>query len=107
MSKKEYKVLDEGGTHDYTIVVEKVKKGRRLSLFISNGEHWNYHVRNTLQLSILDHGNGITLDRKIKKMDYHEALALRLLLTFEYKTSKNPMDRLMYEVIKAKNLIEI
>lgn len=107
MSKKEYKVLDEAGTHDYTIIVEKVKKGRRLSLFISNGEHWSYHARNTLQLSILDHGNGVKLSKKLKELDYHEALALRLLLNFEYKTSKNPMDRLNYEIVKQKKLIEL
>ena len=70
------------GEYDYDYSQELTEEGVVHILFISNAEHWSSHVRGEEIVSITDDGNGFIFNhsRPKKRMDYHEAFALSVLL---------------------------
>lgn len=104
MSKKEYIVLSEDGIHEYNIVVNEIKKETKYSLFNSNNEIWSKQFRNKLALSMIDNGNGVIFESNISKtFEYHELLAIRLLICFAHQKENG----LKYRIIENINEIEI
>jgi hypothetical protein len=104
---KKYIVLNRDGLHDYNIEVEPIKGGRKISISNSEGEHWRSQAQGKLQLSMKNNGNGIKFDRKLKGMDYHELLCLRILINFEHQTDKNEMNRFNYKIVEDKTILKL
>lgn len=97
-------VVDADGKHDYDIYVEKTDKGKEYSIHNSNGSHWLSHARGELVLKMTDTGNGMKFSKKLpKKMEYHEVLALHILLSVE--RCLDP--QIKYQIIENKSLIEV
>jgi len=92
MEKKYLVMLD--GKHEYTITDVKNKKGDRIvTLFYSEAEFWNFDLRGTEILKMVDDGNGVKISKVSKKMDYAQLAELRLLLSFAKATDENPIER--------------
>jgi hypothetical protein len=70
------------GVYDYDYSEEVIEEGVIHVLFYSNAEHWSEHVRGKELLSITDDDNGFKFNhsRPKKRMDYHEAFYLSVLL---------------------------
>lgn len=101
---KKYIVISENGEHDYNVTVEKTAKGKEYSVFHSNGEQWRTPVKGDLILKMVDDGNGMKFSKKLpKKMEYHEVLALHILLSVE--RCLDP--QIKYQIIENKSLIEV
>lgn len=101
---KKFIVIGDNGEHDYNVTVIKTDKGKEYSIYNSDGEQWRTPAKGELILKMIDDGNGIKFDRKIgKKMDYHELLALHILLSVERKLDP----QMKYQVIENVSLIEV
>ena len=101
---KKYIVISENGEHDYNVTVEKTDKGNEYSVFHSNGVQWRTPVKGDLILKMVDDGNGMKFSKKLpKKMEYHEVLALHILLSVERKLDP----QIKYQVIENISLIEV
>lgn len=107
IERKEFMVLDEEGQHEYTIIVDDDGEAKKYSLYTSSGIQWSEEYRNKLQLSIIDNGNGLILNRSIKKLDYSELLHLRLLIDFENNFDSNSQNKFKYRIIEIKSLFEL
>lgn len=106
-NKTTFIVLSHEGEHQYDIIDQEVKSGRKISLRYSNNECWGSDVRGKLRLSIINTGDGIEVNRNLKKMDYGDILELRLLLNYEHQTDKYELNRFKYQLVEATNKIEI
>lgn len=84
-SVNKYLVFNAKGEHEYNIHVETTKKGEKFTLYYSEIESWVSTTRGEKIMSMINTGNGVILDRKIKVLNYHELAELRLLLRFENK----------------------
>jgi len=101
---KKYIVLSEKGEHDYDITVVKTDKGKEYSIFNSKSTQWLSHAQGMLVLKMTDTGNGMKFSKKLpKKMEYHEVLALHILLSVE--RCLDP--QIKYQIIENKSLIEV
>ena len=101
---KKYIVLSEKGEHDYDITVVKTDKGKEYSIFNSKSTQWLSHAQGMLVLKMVDDGNGMKFSKKLpKKMEYHEVLALHILLSVE--RCLDP--QIKYQIIENKSLIEV
>ncbi len=105
MNKKEYMVVDHTGLHDYDLTVVTTDEGDVFSLFLSMGEQWNESVKGKLVLSMINNGNGVKFDRKLKNLDYSELVYLRILLNFEHMTDAHELNREKYRVIEMSDEI--
>lgn len=109
-NEEKYMVLDHEGNHEYDLVVTNhndLDGVRTISLYHSMGEQWTSHVRGDLVLSMIDTGNGVKFDRKLKKLDYSQFLYLRIILNFEHRTTSNLLDREDYIVMAMSNEIHV
>lgn len=105
MKTKTYKVFDEKGNHEFNIIVEHKKKTTKYSILTSESDVWTY--KNDLQLSMVNNGNGIKFDRKIKKVDYSLLMCIRILTNFEQMTDVNPINQIKYEVVLDETTIKV
>lgn len=103
--KKTFMVLDHNGTHEYDLTTELTDEGEVFSLFLSNGEQWSSDVRGQLELKMVDDGNGVKFDRKLKNIDYSLVLYLRIILSFQHQTERGALDREKYRVVEITNEI--
>ena len=107
MSSKKFMVFDQENVHEYNIVVEETDKGVEYSLFMSEGEQWNDHAKGELVLSMVNDGNGVTFSKKLKKLDYTDLFAVRLLLNLENFMDSNPRNREKSKIVEEKIVVEI
>jgi len=80
------------GVHEYTITVEKEKKGEILTIYPSDNPSWLIPKDEPLA-QIIDTGNGIVFDRtihKTKELPYWEIECLSLLINYNHDTSGFP-----------------
>jgi hypothetical protein len=89
------------------LVVTKSTNKTKFELFHSDNPVWYEHVRKTLAFKIVNTGNNFKLSKKMRKLDYAESTYLRILLTFEIKTSTNPAEKSQWRMINADNEIQI
>ena len=95
MAKQELVIID--GELEYVIHERLTDKGLVFELKYSKSQCWSDHIRDTTALEILDDGNGVKLLPKLgKRIDYHEAIMLGILLT---KVSGND---LKIDIVKYK-----
>lgn len=93
----------EQGLHEYTIIDKPTNKGRKISLFHSDAEHWTSHTRGTLVMKMTITGNGVRFSKNIKSMDYSELFAMRLLMNYERETDFNEYNRLKSQIYSVDN----
>ncbi len=93
----------EQGLHEYTIIDKPTTKGRKISLFHSDAEHWTSHTRGTLVMKMTITGNGVRFSKNIKSMDYSELFAMRLLMNYERETDFNEYNRLKSQIYSVDN----
>jgi hypothetical protein len=91
MNKKLY--VFEDGLHEYTIIDKETTKGREISLWYSEAEHWTSHTRGTLILTMLVTGNGVKFSKSTKSLDYGELHEMRLLMNYERETDSFILNR--------------
>lgn len=101
-----YIVLDES-SHEYDLVVTKSKDHTIYELFYSNSEIWYENIRGTIAFKLIDTGDNYVLPENMKVMDYSTATYLRILLTFENKTSTNEAEHRPWRIINLDNAIQI
>ena len=106
MSKQvtKYIVLDES-SHEYDLVVTKTKDKTFYELFYSKNEVWT--AQGTLAFKLIDTGDNYILPENIKIMDYSVSTYLRIILTFENKTSTNEAEQRPWRIINVDNAIQI
>jgi hypothetical protein len=70
------------GVYDYDYSQELTEEGVVHILFCSNEDHWSESHRGIELISITDDGDGFNFNsgRPKKRMDYHKAFALSVLL---------------------------
>ena len=93
----------EQGLHESTIIDKPTNKGRKISLFHSDAEHWTSHTRGTLVMKMTITGNGVRFSKNIKSMDYSELFAMRLLMNYERETDFNEYNRLKSQIYSVDN----
>lgn len=101
-----YAVFNED-CHEYNLVTTKSKNKTKFELFYSESAPWSERVRGTLAFKITDTGDGFILPNKISKIGYDTALYLRLIFTFEMRTSTNPAEHSEWKIINVDNEIKI
>lgn len=101
-----YIVLDES-SHEYNLVVTKNDSHTIYELFYSNNEVWSEDVKGTLAFKLIDTGDNYVLPENLKVMDYSVSTYLRLILTFEQKTSTNEAEQRPWLIINVDNAIQI
>lgn len=104
---KTYLVFDHEGVHEYNIIVEKSSEGTRYSIFASNGSSWFDHIKGNLLFSMLDHGDGIKFDKKLKNIEYDVAFYLRFLLDLDLFLDTNEVNKKKHKVVEFDNIIEL
>lgn len=100
--KKTFHVFDQG-LHEYTIVDKETHKGRKISLFHSDGEHWTSHTRGTMVMKMTVTGNGVKFSKNTKSMDYSELFFMRLLMNYERETDTNGYNKLKSQIYSVDN----
>lgn len=83
----------EDGLHEYTIIDKETTKGRDISLWYSEAEHWTSHTRGTLILTMLVTGNGVKFSKLNKSLGYDELHEMRLLMNYERETDSVELNR--------------
>lgn len=101
-----YVVINED-SHEYNMVVTKSKNKTKYELFYSENADWYDHVKGTLAFKITDSGNNFILPKKIRKIGYDVSLYLRLIFTFENRTSSNPAEHSEWRIVNVDNQIKI
>jgi len=107
MKDKNYLVLDNEDSHEYDLKVVDTDKGTSFELYFSKGMQWSEHVRGTLAMSLFNDGNGVKINKKIKKLGYDELAYLRLLINFEHITDTNPLNSINYRIIETNIYLEV
>ncbi len=107
MSIRKFMVFDQENAHEYNVVVAETDKGVEYSLFTSEGEQWNDHAKGELVLSMVDNGNGVNFSKKLKKMDYTDVFAVRLLLNLERFLDNNLKNQEKMKIIEEKIFVEL
>jgi len=107
MSIKKFMVFDQENVHEYNIVVEETDKGVEYSLFMSDGEQWEEHAKGELILSMINDGDGVTFSKKLKKLDYSDLFAVRLLLNLENFMDENPRNQEKSKIVEEKIVVEL
>jgi len=87
MSKKTFIIMDtaneDGYSHDYDVTVELTDEGTLYTMYYSRNHYWNEDLRGEQIMSILDDGDGYTVNPKFgKNMDYAEMAELFAMLSF-------------------------
>lgn len=100
--KKTFHVFDQG-LHEYTIVDKETTKGRKISLFHSDGEQWTSHTRGTMVMKMTVTGDGVKFSKNIKSMYYSELFAMRLLMNYERETDTNGYNKLKSQIYSVDN----
>ncbi len=78
-----YKVLGDKDIHEFNLVTEDLSdRNTRYSLFASDNPIWTEHTRGTLYFSLIDDGNKLIFDKKLKTLDYGDMNALRIIINF-------------------------
>jgi hypothetical protein len=101
-----YIVLDES-SHEYDMVVTKNNSHTIYELFYSKNEVWSSHTQGTLAFKLIDTGDNYILPENLKVMDYSVSTYLRIILTFEHKTSTNEAEQRPWLIINVDNAIQI
>lgn len=102
---KKYIVLNqETNKYEYYIIVESIGLKTITSLYYSDETQWSNKVKGSKILEIVDNGDTITLDRKIKTLHYHEFTELRILLSFKHIINQG-LER--YTIMEYKELMNI
>lgn len=79
---KIYKLVTDGD-HDYDVMVTKENDTTKYEMFYSESKIWSHDFRGTLIHSAVDNGDGIKLDKKIKKkMEYFEFGTISTFIKF-------------------------
>lgn len=107
MSIKKFMVFDQENVHEYNIVVEETDKGVEYSLFMSDGEQWEEHAKGELILSMINNGDGVIFSKKLKKLDYGDLFAVRLLLNLENFMDENPRNQEKSKIVEEKIVVEL
>lgn len=107
MSIKKFMVFDQENVHEYNIVVEETDKGVEYSLFMSDGEQWEEHAKGELILSMINNGDGVIFSKKLKKLDYSDLFAVRLLLNLENFMDENPRNQEKSKIVEEKIVVEL
>ena len=107
MSVKKFMVFDQENLHEYNIVIEETDKGIEYSLFMSESEQWEEHAKGELIISMFNDGNGVTFSKKLKKLDYSDLFAVRLLLNLENFMDENPRNREKMKIVEEKIFVEL
>lgn len=99
---------DEYGLHEYNVIVEDTKNGKKYSLQRSNEEHWSEQNRETVALAVLDTGDGYIFSKHFKnrEMDYALTSELFILLSF-INRDLNGMCNLFKGDIVTSQIIDI
>jgi hypothetical protein len=105
LKNRTFIVLNEDGEHEYDITVEDTDEGTKMTLSLSNSQTWTESSRGEKRMTLLDNGNGIYLNHKVKHMDYAEAFELMLLLNFNRNVGNQSESK--YSVMEAIPLFEI
>lgn len=106
-NKEKYKVFAKDGQHEYDIVVKNCKKGKKFSIFLSNGEQWHDSAKGKLELTMLDTGEGVIFTPSLGEIGYDQLTNVRLLMGLERKLDSNPMNREKYKAIHGKTVIKL
>lgn len=78
--------LSQGEQHEYDIYVDDEGDDTIYYLHYSNSESWTDEYRGMNIMSIIDHGNGFTLNKKIEKdLEYTQGLQIMILFNFVNK----------------------
>jgi hypothetical protein len=86
MTRKKFKVKDKEGYHEYTIVMEDKKRTTKYQLRRSKDSMWANNLKGTKIYQFFSDGNGFHISKMPKKkVDYHRAGELLILLTFMQK----------------------
>jgi len=107
MSIKKFMVFDQENVHEYNIVVEETDKGVEYSLFMSESDQWNEHAKGDLVLSMINDGDGVIFSKKLKKLDYGDLFAVRLLLNLENFMDENPRNQEKSKIVEEKIVVEL
>ena len=107
MSIKKFMVFDQENVHEYNILVEETDKGVEYSLFMSDGEQWEEHAKGELILSMINNGDGVIFSKKLKKLDYGDLFAVRLLLNLENFMDENPRNQEKSKIVEEKIVVEL
>ena len=83
--------IDDVHEYDYELIDDN-----RHTLYFSNADQWNDHIKGKIAMVIKDTGNGLEGDES-GKIDYHEAEQLFILLKLI-----NPIQK--YEIAEKKLL---
>lgn len=102
---KKYIALNQEGEHEFNITVEVIDKGTKYSIFASNNDIWTEQTKNELLLSMIDTGDDIKFDRRIRTMDYEVVQYVRILLQLEVFLDTNLKDK--YKLIEENVIIEL
>ena len=97
---KNYMVMAEDGQHEYNIKVKETDKGKKFTLFLSNGDQWANHAKGLKEITMLDTGDEVIFTPALEKLDYCQLLYVRLLVTLENKLDSNPRNREKYILIR-------
>lgn len=104
MTQKYIVLNNENNKYEYDIFVETKGSTIITSLHYSDETQWSNKVKGSKILEIVDNGDTITLDRKIKTLHYHEFTELRILLSFKHIINQG-LER--YTIMEYKELMNI
>jgi hypothetical protein len=102
--KKTYLVFNDSSEHEYTIEVEQVDDGERITAKRSNSAIWHEHAKGEKILSLTDNGNRVEFDRNLKKIEYGDLDVLRIMLTFRTEIDTHLPNKLKHRIIEDKTI---
>lgn len=74
---------EDGYNHDYDVTVEYTDAGTVYTMYKSRNHYWDQSVRGQKCITVIDDGNGITINpRTSKSLDYAETAELFAMLSF-------------------------
>lgn len=99
---KTYKLISTNeGHHDFDVEVKKSKDVTVYTMKYSKSDFWYEDIRGTEIFTMLDDGNGIQFENKIKrKQDYFNFGNFATFINF--LTEKYPSFTTKYEILKSK-----
>lgn len=99
---KTYRLIStDEGHHDYDVEVKKTNDLTVYTMKYSKSDFWYIDVRGTTIFTMIDDGNGIRFENKIKrKMDYFDFGNFSTFINFIME--KDPSFTSKYEILKSK-----
>ena len=87
MSNSTFLIMDTAGedgySHDYDVTIDKTDLGIVYTMYYSRNHYWDESLRGQKIMTILDDGDGYTVNPKFNKaMDYAEMAELFAMLSF-------------------------